>query len=78
MDRYDVMRLIEEDVHADIYGDLYGHGRVAELVVSYIEGLQAKIKELETKLDKKSWEGYVDRQGGSFTDQEMLDRNTWR
>ena len=25
-----------------------------------------------------SWEGEVDRQGGSFTDQEILDSQTWR
>lgn len=26
----------------------------------------------------RSWEGYVDRQSGAFTDQEILDRQTWR
>lgn len=25
-----------------------------------------------------SWAGQVDRQGGSFSDQEIADRNTWR
>lgn len=27
---------------------------------------------------RSSWEGHVDRQGGSFTDQEIADSYTWR
>ena len=59
--------LIEEDVRCDIHGDLYGHERVAEHLAERIDALVKENKELKAKLAAKSWDGSVDRQGGSFT-----------
>jgi hypothetical protein len=47
MDRTDIILLIEQEVRADIHGDLYGQERVADAVVQYIEQLLWKIKQLE-------------------------------
>lgn len=67
MDRYDIMRLIEEEVKADIHFDLSGQDRVADSIMSYIEGLKSKIAELEDDADLLSclraagvdnWDGY--------------------
>lgn len=66
--------LIEEDVRCDIHGDLYGHERVAEHLAERIDALVKENEELKAKLAAKSWDGSVDRQGGSFDDWEARDR----
>lgn len=41
--------------------------------------LKAKIDGLENHISKgDSWNGSVDRQGGSFSDQEIIESLTWR
>jgi hypothetical protein len=42
--------LIEEEVSVDIYGDLYGHERVAEHLAAQFDALEEKIAYLEDKL----------------------------
>lgn len=56
MDKHDIMRMIEQDVKADIHGDLYGHDRVAEDIAAHIAGLKARIKKLEDQLSEASWQ----------------------
>ena len=44
--------LIEEDVRCDIYGDLYGHERVAEHLAERFDALVKENEELKAKLAK--------------------------
>jgi hypothetical protein len=79
--RYCIEQIICEDVRADIHGDLYGVDRAADAIMIYVEQLQYEIELLKAKLARAqgdSWKGSVDRQGGSFTDQEIKDSTTWR
>lgn len=38
----EIMKLIEEDVKVDIYGDLYGHDRVAEILMYEITSAESR------------------------------------
>jgi len=74
----EIKLLIEEDVRFDIYGDPWGHERVAEHLAERFEALEKEIVELKAKLNERSWAGQVDRQAGAFSDQEINEANTWR
>ena len=57
--------LIEEEIRADIYGDLYGHESVAEHLAERIDALVKENEELKSKLAEAGWaEDY--RRGMSF------------
>ena len=74
-----IEQTIRDEVRVDIHFDLYDVDRAADAIAGYVEMLESKIKLLEAKLAKHdSWTGSVDRQGGSFTDQEIKDSTTWR
>lgn len=76
-----IEQTIREEVRVDIHFDLYDVDRAADAIAGYVEMLESKIKLLEAKLERaqsNSWHGEVDRQGGSFTDQEIKDSTTWR
>ena len=76
-----IEQTIREEVRVDIHFDLYDVDRAADAIAGYVEMLESKIKLLEAKLERaqgNSWAGSVDRQGGSFTDQEIKDSTTWR
>jgi len=76
-----IEQTIREEVRVDIHFDLYDVDRAADAIAGYVEMLESKIKLLEARLELErsdSWSGYVDRQGGSFTDQEIKEANTWR
>ena len=66
MTNYEAIKLlIEEDVSVDIYGDLYGHERVAEHLAERFAALEKEIAELKAKLADRSWaEDY--RRGMNF------------
>ena len=47
----------------------------------FLETVDVVLKQAAPKVTTKapdSWQGEVDRQGGSFTDQEVLDSQTWK
>lgn len=48
------------------------------LQINVIYSALQKLKEHEEKAAAKSWEGAVDRQGGSFTPEEMDPMRGWR
>ena len=76
-----IEEIICEEVREDMHGDLYGVDRAADAIMTYVEQLQYEIKLLKAKLEwaqGDSWKGSVDRQGGSFTAQEIKEANTWR
>jgi hypothetical protein len=74
-----IEQTIREEVRVDIHFDLYDVDRAADAIAGYVEMLESKIKLLEAKLERgDSWAGSVDRQGGSFTNQEIKEANTWR
>ena len=76
-----IEQIIREDVRTDIHGDLYGVDRAADAIMLYVDQLKFEIKFFKAKLARAegdSWKGSVDRQGGSFTDQEIRDSTTWR
>lgn len=64
-----IKKWIEEDVRVDIYGDLYGHDRIAEDLADMITALENRIEELK----KKPAEPWVDRMGGQFTAEEIAE-----
>ena len=79
MTNYEAIKLlIEEEVRCDIHGDLWGHERVAEHLAERFDALEKEIASLKAQLEERSWDGYVDRQGGSFSDQEINESHTWR
>ena len=43
-----------------------------------LEYLRRRVKELEAKLCKASWQSNPDRMGGAFTQHEIDNANTWR
>ena len=76
-----IEEIICEEVRADIHGDLYNVDRAVDAIMCYVDQLQGEIELLKAKLKRaepNSWHGKVDRQGGSFTAQEIKDANTWR
>ena len=76
-----IEEIICEEVRADMHGDLYGVDRAAEAIMTYVDQLKDEIELLKAKLaraETNSWQGSVDRQGGSFTDQEIRDSTIWR
>ena len=44
MDEYDIRVMIEDDVKADIHGDLYGHERVAETLAHRFRVMEAALR----------------------------------
>lgn len=50
-----------------------GHSSGIELIYDALE----KLKKMEEEAVAKSWEGAVDRQGGSFTQDEIDQREQW-
>ena len=54
----------------------------AEKLLDIIVKLQAEVKQYQAAVEEKEaferWEGYVDRQSGAFTDQEIADCYRWR
>lgn len=46
MDYDGIMLMIEQEVRADIHGDLCGHERVAEHIAAHIKALNDKIESL--------------------------------
>jgi uncharacterized small protein (DUF1192 family) len=46
-----IMLMIEEDVRADIHGDLYGHERVASYWADLIDAQAAEIAQLKTEIE---------------------------
>lgn len=77
MNQEDIEDAIRGDIKTDIYGDLYGVDRLAEWFLYHIEIRDRRIKELEEKISNLSWEVNPDRMGGQFTDQEILDSQSW-
>ena len=76
-----IEQIICEEVRADIHGDLYDVDRAVDAIMCYVDQLKYEIELLKAKLalaQGDSWKGSVDRQGGSFTAQEIKDANTWR
>ena len=76
-----IEEIICEEVRADIHGDLYNVDRAVDAIMCYVDQLKYEIELLKAKLkqaEPNSWQGSVDRQGGSFTDQEIRDSTIWR
>ena len=76
-----IEQIICEEVRADIHGDLYDVDRAVDAIMCYVDQLQGEIELLKAKLKRAEpnrWHDKVDRQGGSFTAQEIKDANTWR
>ena len=76
-----IEEIICEEVRADIHGDLYDVDRAVDAIMCYVDQLKYEIELLKAKLERaepNSWQGSVDRQGGSFTAQEIKDSTTWR
>ena len=51
---------------------------VIELLQGQVQILVEENSKLKDKRAKDSWAGQVDRQGGSFSDDEIRNSNTWR
>ena len=47
MTKEEIMKIIEEDVRVDIYGDLYGHDRAAESLAYQFMCLEVEIERLK-------------------------------
>jgi len=82
MDQFEIQQLIQEDIRADIHGDLYGHDRVAEIIAQAFDAKNREIAALKDEIAKlkssnSSWAGQVDRQGGSFTFEEIAADRSW-
>ena len=76
-----IEQIIREEVRADIHGDLYNVDRAVDAIMCYVDQLKYEIELLKAKLARAegdTWKGAVDRQGGSFTDQEIRDSTIWR
>ena len=76
-----IEQIIREEVRADIHGDLFNVDRAVDSIMCYVDQFKYEIELLKAKLARAegdSWKGSVDRQGGSFTDQEIRDSTTWR
>ena len=74
-----IEEIICEEVRADIHGDLYNVDRAADAIMCYVDQLKYEIELLKAKLARaETRQGFVDRQGGSFTDQEIRDSTIWR
>ncbi len=50
MNADDIKALIEEDVRCDIYGDLYGHDRVAESIALKFSDLMKDLEALSSSV----------------------------
>jgi len=77
MTKEEIMKLIEEDVSTDIYGDLYGHDRVAEYIAIRFITMEAEIEKLRKVNSDMGWRLNPDRMGGQFSEQEK-NWNGWR
>ena len=78
MTKEEIMKLIEEDISTDIYGDLYGHDRVSEhLAIKFIQ-LESEIERLRKANSDMGWQLNPDRMGGQFSQEEIGRRNEWR
>ena len=77
MTKEEIMKLIEEDVSIDIYGDLYGHDRVAEYIAIRFITMEAEIERLRKINGDMGWRLNPDRMGGQFSEQEK-NWNGWR
>lgn len=55
MTKEEIMKLIEDDVSVDIYGDLNGHERVAEIIATHIMYLNAEIERLREETSDMAW-----------------------
>ena len=76
-----IEEIIREDVRIDFCEELYGVERAVDAIMVYVDQLKYEIELLKAKLARAegdSWKGSVDRQGGSFTDQEIRDSTIWR
>lgn len=49
-----------------------------ELAIELIEIMEKQIKRLSNTVSKSSWESEVDRQGGSFTAEELDPNRGWK
>jgi len=74
MSKEEIMKLIEEDVSTDIYGDLYGHDRVAEHIAIKFITMEAEIEKLRKVNSDMGWQINPDRMGGQFTEWETTRR----
>ena len=70
MTKEEIMQLIQEDVKADIYGDLYGHDRAAESIAFRFIQMQAEIDKLKEQNIDMGWRLNPDRSGGAFSEWE--------
>ena len=75
---------IEESIREEVCEDMYGHlcdvDRAVDAIMCYVDQLKYEIELLKAKLalaQGDSWKGSIDRQGGSFTAQEIKDSTTW-
>jgi len=79
MTKEEIMKLIEENMHSDHSGDLYGHDRVAEDLAIQFMRLESEIERLRKANIDMGWQLNPDRMGGQFT-REETERNWdgWR
>ena len=76
-----IEEIICEEVRADMHGDLYNVDRAVDAIMVYVEQLKYEIELLKAKLARaqgNSWQGEVDRQGGSFSEAELRESGGWR
>ena len=83
MTKEEIMKIIEEDVRVDIYGDLYGHDRAAESLAYQFMCLEVEIERLKKANSDMGWRLNPDRMcklstGGQFTQEELNRGNEWR
>lgn len=76
MTKEEIMSLIKEDVSVDIYGDLYGHERVAEIIATKFFSMEMEIERLRKANIDMGWQLNPDRMGGQFTEEEK-NRSGW-
>jgi hypothetical protein len=65
-----IKREMEQDISADIYGDITGHERWAEEIFR----LRAELRRAREKSIEDSWARNPDRSGGQFS-QDEIDRS---
>ena len=76
MTKEELIKLIEEDVSVDIYGDLHGHDRVAECIAIRFITMKDEIERLQKVNSDMGWRLNPDRMGGQFTEEEK-NRTGW-
>lgn len=77
MNMDEIIELIEEEVRVDVYGDLYGHDKVAEILSERLMSLEVENTRLREQNTEMSWRLDPDRMGGQFTSDEVS-HNGWR